>query len=480
MVRMRHCHTLSVNVSNGGFPLPATLYYSTVVKGNTRTCVEHGPVVTMANEKNGLNEVYKIIVCMLGVGYILYFFRDIMIPYVIALFLMYLLRPLARMIKGTLETCFRQIVCCRRCVDHPEDEEEVGNAEEDAEEGKLAEPLTSRGKKNRMLEILKKRRNRKICDCAHILSFCLVMTLMVLVIISIGIMVANTIQYLQAGKPSKLQQYATGLKSWEGAFIKWAEKAFHLKRNVALEKIHNWDFLTPLVSQMVSFTSTFVTSMMLMLIILAFMLGTLSFDDYNKSSLFGKSQNSVVQYIIVKTLVSLGAAIAVYLIMVVLQIPLAGMWGLLTFLLNFIPNFGFVVAVTLPMPFIILDPSMKSHQMVLAFVLPTLVHFFIGNIIEPWFFYKNKDIQLHPLTSLLCVIVWVMIWGVPGGILAVPLTTMLRAYLNMYRHLYPMLGIMADFIDAFEMRSNVFADSMAKSGEKDTSVKDDTSREKTV
>ena len=126
-----------------------------------------------------------------------------------------------------------------------------------------------------MLEILKKRRNSKICDCAHILSFCLVMTLMVLVIISIGIMVATTIQYLQAGKPSKLQQYATGLKSWEGAFIKWAEKAFHLKRT-ALEKI-TWDFLTPMVAQMVSFTSTFVTSMMLMLIILAFMLGTLSF-----------------------------------------------------------------------------------------------------------------------------------------------------------------------------------------------------------
>ena len=99
------------------------------------------------------------------------FFRDLVIPYVIALFLMYLLRPLARMIKGSLETCFRKIVCCRRCVDHPEDEEEVGSAEEDAEEGKLAEPLTSRGKKNKMLEILKKRRNRKICDCAHILSF---------------------------------------------------------------------------------------------------------------------------------------------------------------------------------------------------------------------------------------------------------------------------------------------------------------------
>ena len=55
---------------------------------------------------------------------------------------------------------------------------------------------------------------------------------------------------------------------------------------------------------------------------------------------------------------------------------------------------------------------------------------------------------------------------------------MLRAYLNMYRHLYPMMGMMADFIDAFERRSNVFADSVAKSGDKDISAKD--GREKTV
>jgi predicted PurR-regulated permease PerM len=434
----------------------------------------------MSAERNGLNEIYKIIIVLLGFGYVLYFFRDLIIPYIIALFLMYLLRPLARVMKASFERCFRSIVCCHRCVDHPvEDEkdlEEESKVEEDAEEGHLSEPLTERGKKNKALEFLNTRKNKKICDCAHILTFTLLMVLMILVLITIGIVVANTIQYLQAGKPSKLTQYSNGLKAWENAFVTWAEKAFKLKRNVALEKIHNWDFITPLVKEMVAFTSTFVSSMLLMLIILAFMLATLSFDGYNKSSLFGKSQNSVVQYIIVKTLVSLGAAFLVYLIMAVLQVPLAGMWGLLTFLLNYIPNFGFVVAVLIPMPFILLDPSMKSHQMVLSFVLPSTVHFIIGNLIEPWFFYKNKDIQLHPLTSLLCVIVWVMIWGVPGGILAVPLTTMIRAYLNMYRNLYPTLGIMADFIDAFETRSsNIFKKHVADS-KKDDDNNDDVTK----
>lgn len=430
----------------------------------------------MSAEYNGLNELYKIIICVIGFGYVLYFFRDLMIPYVIALFLLYLLRPLARIMKGSFEKCFRSIICCNRCVDHPEEEEDAtedyktpGDGE-DVEEGHLSEPLTKRGKKNKKLELLNSKKSKKICDLAHILTFVLLMTLMIFVLIVIGIVVANTIQYLQAGKPSKIAQYASGLKAWENAFITWSEKVFKLQRNVALEKIHNWDFITPMVTYLVSFASTFVSSMLLMLIILAFMLATLSFDDYKKTSLFSKSQNSVVQYIIVKTLVSLGAAFLVYLIMAILNIPLAGMWGLITFLLNYIPNFGFVVAVLLPMPFILLDPMMKSHQMILGFILPSAVHFMIGNLVEPWFFYKNKDIQLHPLTSLICVIVWVMIWGVPGGILAVPLTTMIRAYLNMYRRLYPVLGIMADFIDAFERRSGTMF--------VETSTKEDAEKEK--
>ena len=63
----------------------------------------------MALENSGLNEVYKVIICVLGFGYVLYFFRDLLIPYIIALFLMYLLRPLARIMKSNFEKCLERI-----------------------------------------------------------------------------------------------------------------------------------------------------------------------------------------------------------------------------------------------------------------------------------------------------------------------------------------------------------------------------------
>ena len=42
-----------------------------------------------------------------------------------AIFLLYLLRPLARIMKGSFEKCFRSIICCHRCVDHPKEEEAI-------------------------------------------------------------------------------------------------------------------------------------------------------------------------------------------------------------------------------------------------------------------------------------------------------------------------------------------------------------------
>lgn len=111
----------------------------------------------MAAEYNGLNELYKIIICVIGFGYVLYFFRDLIIPYVIALFLLYLLRPMARIMKGAFEKCFRSIICCHRCVDHPKEEEDAAEeykTPDDVEEGQLSEPLTKRGQKNKELERL--------------------------------------------------------------------------------------------------------------------------------------------------------------------------------------------------------------------------------------------------------------------------------------------------------------------------------------
>jgi AI-2 transport protein TqsA len=57
-----------------------------------------------------------------------------------------------------------------------------------------------------------------------------------------------------------------------------------------------------------------------------------------------------------------------------------------TFLANFIPNVGAVIATLLPLPIVMLDPSLSGLSVVLAFVLPTTIHTVVGNIVEPIFF----------------------------------------------------------------------------------------------
>src|SRR5690349_12794047 len=49
-------------------------------------------------------------------------------------------------------------------------------------------------------------------------------------------------------------------------------------------------------------------------------------------------------------------------------------FGLMAFILNWIPNIGSIVAVLLPIPLVVLEPDISWIVMVLAFVLPATTH----------------------------------------------------------------------------------------------------------
>ena len=106
-----------------------------------------------------------------------------------------------------------------------------------------------------------------------------------------------------------------------------------------------------------------------------------------------------------------------------LGIELAFIFGTLTFILNFIPVFGSVIAVLIPIPVAFLqfqDPTF----FVLIILLPAIVHIIIGNIIEPKIF--GETFGLHPITVILSLIFWGMIWGIIGVLLAAPLTAIIK------------------------------------------------------
>ena len=143
----------------------------------------------------------------------------------------------------------------------------------------------------------------------------------------------------------------------------------------------------------------------------------------NTSQEWNEIIGHIKKYIFTKFITSSATGIITGLIYWFLGIELALIFGTLTFILNFIPVFGSVIAVLIPLPIAFLqftDPA----NVVLIILLPTIVHIIIGNILEPKIF--GETLGLHPITIILSLIFWGMIWGVIGVLLAAPITAIIK------------------------------------------------------
>ncbi|WP_295890486.1 AI-2E family transporter [uncultured Vibrio sp.] len=128
--------------------------------------------------------------------------------------------------------------------------------------------------------------------------------------------------------------------------------------------------------------------------------------------------SSIQTYVTSKTILSAATSIATYAILEVFNTHLSPLWGVLAFLLNFIPNVGSLIAVLLPCLFALLQFGDLTLVMILAASLGT-VQFFIGNVIEPA--YLGRQLNLSPFLVLVSLTLWGAIWGLVGMFLAVPL-----------------------------------------------------------
>lgn len=131
----------------------------------------------------------------------------------------------------------------------------------------------------------------------------------------------------------------------------------------------------------------------------------------------------IARYLGVKFLTSLLTGVMVGLVLLALRIDLAILFGLLTFLLNFIPSIGSVAATLLPLPVAFLQYG-TDWQLWLALAIPGAIQFTIGNLIEPRI--MGESLGLHPVVVLLALLLWGFLWGIPGMLLAVPITAVLK------------------------------------------------------
>ncbi len=103
-------------------------------------------------------------------------------------------------------------------------------------------------------------------------------------------------------------------------------------------------------------------------------------------------ERSVKRYIITKVVTSAATGALVFLTLNLLSIPFAIAFGALAFMLNFIPSIGSIIATFLPLPVLLLA-DVTTTTMIMAIAIPGMIQFSIGNLIEPKILGDSLDLH---------------------------------------------------------------------------------------
>ncbi|MBL4820825.1 MAG: AI-2E family transporter [Gammaproteobacteria bacterium] len=134
-------------------------------------------------------------------------------------------------------------------------------------------------------------------------------------------------------------------------------------------------------------------------------------------SILKKIGDDIRKYISIKMFTSSLTGILSYTFLVIVGVDFAAVWGLLIFMLNFIPTVGSIIATIFP-AVIALAQFEGYTEFVLVLVGIGAFQMAIGNFLEPKM--MGTSFNLSPLLILLNLGLWWFIWGVIGMFLCVP------------------------------------------------------------
>ncbi len=151
-------------------------------------------------------------------------------------------------------------------------------------------------------------------------------------------------------------------------------------------------------------------------------------------------EDQVQHYLLIKISISILTAVICGFILYFGGIDFFMFSAFLIFVLNFIPNFGSVVATAFPILIGIINYGLSLRVIVVILALMT-TQMIIGNVLEPSI--TGKNLNLSPIVILVSLIFWGWIWGIVGMILAVPLTSAIKIIFEHIDSLKPVASLIS-------------------------------------
>lgn len=210
--------------------------------------------------------------------------------------------------------------------------------------------------------------------------------------------------------------------------------------------------LTIVISDFISGIAEIFTNFVLILIYVVFLLAEIGSMKLRINKAFTPDRSEKIteilsdiftdikKYIVGKTFINLSHGIFITLLFWIFGLDFAIIWGVLTFLLAYIPNIGAFIATVLPF----LTSLIQYDNLVTPFVLlilMALTGFIFGNVIEPRVL--GYRLNLSPILILFSLIFWAYVWGIVGMILAVPVMSMIKIVLSKFESTRPISILMS-------------------------------------
>lgn len=139
-----------------------------------------------------------------------------------------------------------------------------------------------------------------------------------------------------------------------------------------------------------------------------------------------RALKGVSHYLALKTLISLWTGAIIWLGLMLLGVQFALMWGVLAFLLNYVPNIGSVISAIPPMIQAFLFNGFYEFMMV--GILFLVVHMILGNMVEPRM--MGHRLGMSTMVVFLSLLIWGWLLGPVGMLLSVPLTSVCKIWME--------------------------------------------------
>jgi predicted PurR-regulated permease PerM len=250
----------------------------------------------------------------------------------------------------------------------------------------------------------------------------------VVIALLFAVLIGTSLQEFSNALPTyqaRLQDQMAGIFNW---LSNWG---INIDHNKLLSYINPGTAMEVFAGVLSSFQTVLTNAFMILLTVIFILLEVSGFPDKLRTALGNKGSSSesltqiavgIKSYIAIKTLTSLATGIFVAVCLAIIGVDYPVLWGLVAFLLNYVPNIGSIIAAV---PAVILSFIQFGIGRTLFVVgVYLIVNTVIGSIIEPRV--MGKGVGLSTLVVFLSLVFWGWVLGPVGMLLSVPLTMVVK------------------------------------------------------